>query len=159
MLKKRSRDQDIPPCLIFIDKEGRWFHKGLEMIRREIIELFYQHMETDSHGRYVIHFAGQTCYVDVEDTAFVVWKVVFESREQGHERFLVWLSDDTQETLDLETFYVGGGNVLYCRVKDGRFPARFRRAAYYQLAEHVEEENGEYFISLHGRKHVIRHLD
>lgn len=149
--------EDIPPCLIFIDKEGRWFHKGLEMVRREIIQLFYQHMEMDSRGRYVIHLAGQTCYVDVEDTAFVVWRVTLESREQGHEGFLVWLSDDTQETLDLETFYVTEKNVLYCRVKDGRFPARFRRAAYYQLAEHVEEERGEYFISLHGRKYVIPH--
>jgi hypothetical protein len=150
--------EDIPPCFIFIDKEGRWFHRGLEMVRRDTIQLFYQYMETDSWGRYVIHLAGQKCYVDVEDTAFVVWRVVLESHEQGRERFLVWLSDDTQETLDLETFYVSEKNVPYCRVKHGRFPARFRRAAYYQLAEHVEEEHGEYFISLRGRKHVIRHL-
>jgi hypothetical protein len=124
--------EDIPPCLIFIDKEGRWFHKGLEMVRREIIQLFYQHMEMDSRGRYIIHLASQKCYVDVEDTAFVVYRVTLERREQGHERFLVWLSDHTQETLNLDTLYVGKENVLYCRAKDGRFPARFRRAAYYQ---------------------------
>jgi hypothetical protein len=129
------------------------------MVRREIIQLFYQHMEMDSRGRYIIHLASQKCYVDVEDTAFVVYRVTLERREQGHERFLVWLSDHTQETLNLNTLYVGKENVLYCRVKDGRFPARFRRAAYYQLAEHVGEERGEYFIFLHGRKHVIRHLD
>jgi len=23
---------ELPPCLIFIDKEGRWYHKGAEMI-------------------------------------------------------------------------------------------------------------------------------
>ncbi len=151
--------EDIPPCLIFIDKEGRWVHKGLEMIRREIIQLFYQHMEIDPHGRYVIHLAGQKCYVEVEDTAFVIQRVTLESREQRPERFLVWLSDDTRETLNLDTLYVGGENVLYCRVKDGRFPARFQRAAYYQLAEHAGEERGEYFIFVQGRKHVIRHLD
>jgi hypothetical protein len=148
---------DIPPCLIFIDKEGRWFHKGLEMVRREIIQLFYQHMETDSAGRYVIHLASQKCYVDVEDTAFVVWSAALQGGEQGYERFLIWLSDDTQEALNLDTLYVGEENVLYCRVKAGRFPARFQRAAYYQLAEHIGEERGEYFIFLHGRKHIIRH--
>jgi hypothetical protein len=152
-------DEDIPPCLIFIDKECRWFHKGLEMVRHEIIQLFYQHMETDSRGRYVIQLGSQKCYVDVEDTAFVVWRVRLESRELGREHFLVWLSDHTQETLNLDTLYVGEENVLYCRVKDGKFPARFRRAAYYQLAEHVREERGEYFISLHGQKHIVRHLD
>jgi hypothetical protein len=148
-------ENDIVPCLIFIDKEGRWFHRDLEMVRREIIQLFYQHMETDSRGRYVIYLAGQKCYVDVEDTAFVVWEATLE----GGERIVIRLSDDTWESLNLDTLYVGGDNVLYCRVKDGRFPARFRRAAYYQLAEHVQEELGEYFIFLHGRKHVIRHVD
>jgi hypothetical protein len=150
--------EDIPPCLILIDKEGRWFYKGLEMVRREIILLFYQHMEMDPRGRYLIHLAGQKCYVDVEDTPFVVWKAALQGREQGHERFLIWLSDDTQETLNLDTLHVGEENVLYCRVKDGRFPARFRRAAYYQLAEYIDEEQGEYYVVLHGRKHTIRLL-
>jgi hypothetical protein len=116
-------------------------------------------LEMDSRGRYIIHLAGQKCYVDVEDTAFVVWRVTLENKEQGHERFLAGLSDHTEETLNLDTLYVGKENVLYCRVKDGRFQARFRRAAYYQLAEHIGEDRGEYFISLHERKHVIRHLD
>lgn len=63
---------DLPPCLIFIDREGRWFHKGGEMIRRNIIDLFYQNMELDSKGRYVITWNNQRCYVEVKDTAFVV---------------------------------------------------------------------------------------
>jgi len=67
---------DIPPCLIRIDREGRWFHKGLEMLRRDFVRFFYEHMEMDSRGRYVIRLSNQTCYLDVEDTAFVVRRVV-----------------------------------------------------------------------------------
>ena len=69
---------DLPPCLIFIDREGRWFHKGAEMIRRNIIALFYQNMELDSKGRHVITRNNRRCYVEVEDTAFVVRSVGFQ---------------------------------------------------------------------------------
>jgi len=147
---------DIPPCLIFIDKEGRWFHKGAEMIHREIIRLFYEHMSVDSLGRYVIEWAGERCYVEVEDTPFVVRGIEYQAHSEDHEdRFMLFLSDDTQEQLKPDTLYVGKENVLYCKVKDGRFPARFLRPAYYQMARYILEENGQFFISLNGRKYVI----
>jgi len=149
-------ENDIPPCLIYIDKEGRWFHKGAEMIHREFIQLFYQHMRIDSLGRYVINWAGEQCYVEVEDTPFVVRRVVFKERSQANTaRFTLLLSDDNQEDLSPDTLFVGNGNVLYCRVKNSTFPARFTRAAYYQLGEYIEEENGEFFLPLNGEKYVI----
>ena len=73
---------DTPPCLIYIDKEGCWFHKGVEMIHREFIRLFYQHMEIDLQGRYVIKWGEECCYVEVEDTPFVVRKVIFKDQDQ-----------------------------------------------------------------------------
>jgi hypothetical protein len=150
----------IPPCLIFIDKEGRWYHQGAEMIRREFIRLFYQNMELDSEGRYLINWADTRCYVDVEDTAFVVTRVSFEegSRRQTT-RFQVSLSDDTKEALGPETLWIGKDHVLYCRVKSGAFPARFKRAAYYQLAEYIQEEGGVYFLPLNGRRYTLREGD
>ena len=57
---------ELLPCLIFIDKEGRWYHKGAEMIHREFIRLFYKHMELDPQGRYVINWQGQHCQLPVE---------------------------------------------------------------------------------------------
>ena len=147
---------DIPPCLIYIDKEGHWYHRGAEMIHREFIRLFYNNMELDSHGRYVIEWQGQRCYVEVEDTAFVVRSVLFKEGEQpGNDRFILSLSDDTEEELAADTIYVGKDNVLYCSVKDLAFPARFNRAAYYQLAEYIEEGNGTYYLPLNGKKYGI----
>jgi hypothetical protein len=154
-------ENDLPPCLISIDKDGRWYHKGAEMIHREIIRLFYDNMELDSRGRYVIEWRGQRCYVDVEDTAFVVRRVTYQEKgdKNGNERFVLSLSDGTKEELVPDALYVGRDNVLYCTVKNRTFPARFMRAAYYQLAEYVEEENGKYYLPLNGRKNTILQID
>lgn len=152
---------DLPPCLIFIDKEGRWYHEGAEMIHREFIRVFYQNMELDGRGRYVITWQGNRCYVDVEDTAFVIWraerKIAAGSGEE--ERIVLNLSDDTQECLAPETLWVGRDNVLYCKVKAHGFPARFNRPAYYQLARHITEEDGRYFLPLNRKEHIIRFQD
>lgn len=148
---------DIPPCLIYIDKEGRWYHQGAEMIHREFIRLFYQNMVLDSKGRYLINWAGQHCYVEVEDTAFVVRRVTCEEGNQGRaHRIELRLSDDTSEALRPDSLYVGKEDILYCTVKSGVFPARFNRAAYYQLAEYIEEDGNNYCLALNGRKYNIR---
>jgi hypothetical protein len=148
-------DKDIPPCFILIDKEGRWFHRGLEMIHRDIVRFFYEHLGVDSLGRYVIHWGEERCYLDVEDTPFVVKKVRLE--EDGPvQNFRLFLSDDGEEILNPETLFVGEKNVLYCKVKQGRFPARFLRPAYYQLAAFVREDESEFHLPLNGKKYIIR---
>jgi len=152
-----AEEQDrIPPCLMLIDKEGRWYHQGVEMIHRDFIRLFYQNMELDGDGRYLITWNGTRCYVDVEDTAYVVTRVSLE-RGSGHQpsRLEISLSDDTQEVLAPDTLQVGKDHVLYCKVKSDAFPARFTRAAYYQLADFIEEDGSGYFLDLNGRRHYI----
>ncbi|MBW2119262.1 MAG: DUF1285 domain-containing protein [Deltaproteobacteria bacterium] len=152
----RVKNGDLPPCMIFIDKEGRWYHKGAEMIHRDFIQLFYKNMELDSEGRYVINWDGKRCRVDVEDTAFVVRRVMYQDGDRaGNARFVLSLSDDTEEDLIPDTIFIGEENVLYCRVKNRSFPARFNRAAYYQLAEYIEEENDSYYLPLNGKKYGI----
>jgi hypothetical protein len=148
-------DYDIPPCFIFVDKEGKWFHKGAEMVRREIIRFFCDRLELDHSGRYVIRLDEESCYIEVEDTPFVVQAVHFEEIG-GRETLRISLNDDTREALRPESLYVGVENVLYCKVKEGRFVARFHRPAYYQLAEFVKEVDGEFYLPLNGRSHLIR---
>ena len=152
--REENGNRDMKP--MFIDKEGRWFYQGLEMVRRDIVLLFYRHLRQDAKGRYWIRLAEEEAYVEVEDTAFVVGRVVLQSDGEGNAGFRLWLNDESRELLNPATLFVGKGNVLYCRVKEGKFPARFQRAAYYELAEHVQEESGKYFISLNGEKHFIR---
>lgn len=156
-VKETEHGEPVPPCFIFIDKEGHWYHQGAEMIHREFIQLFYRNMELDPAGRYLITWGGTRCYVEVEDTAFVVKRVSL-AREGGRQSswFRITLSDDTEEALAPDTLHVGKGHVIYCRVKSSAFPARFNRAAYYQLAEHIEERNGAYFLPLDGRSYPVR---
>ncbi len=151
-----TQNQELPPCLIHIDKEGRWYHNGVEMIRRDLVQLFYQNMLLASGGQYVIDWNDERCLVDVEDTAHVVRRVVCESGERGPaDRIILYLSDDTREELAPDTLFVGEENVLYCNVHGGTFPARFNRPSYYQLAEYIEEEGGVYYLTVRGKKHSI----
>ena len=149
----------LPPCLIYIDKEGVWRHEGVEMIRRDFIRMFYENMEMDSDGRYVINWGGKRCYVEVADTAFVVRNVAYEEDVKGRpERLILSLSDDSKEDLMPETLYVGDENVMYCRVKGGAFPARFNRAAYYELVRRIKEKNGIFYLPLGGTDYEIRDI-
>ncbi len=149
-----SSNEEYSPCLIYIDKEARWFHKGVEMIHRDFIHLFYHNMTLKPDGQYIIAWNNQKCYVEVEDTAFVVRKVIFRQVKTSS-RFELFLSDDSNEDLQPETIFMGDKNVLYCKVKEGTFPARFDRAAYYQLAENILEEDDQYYLPINGKKHLI----
>ena len=135
--------EDLPPCTIFIDKEGNWFHEGQPMVRRDIIQLFYAHLTLNAAGEYVLEWRGQRCRMDVADTAFVVWGV---SPEPRGEALRLHLSDQSRETLRADTLRIGPDHVPYCRVKGAAFPARFNRAAYYQLAAFIEEDADGYVL-------------
>ncbi len=150
---------EIPFCNIRIDKEGVWYYKGAEMFRKEIVNLFYENLRQDASGHYLIELENDRCYLDVEDTAFVVRSVRQAlSEKDGKTVFYLLLSDDTIDALDPETLRIGGGNVLYCCVKNSRFAARFLRSAYYQLAGYIEydEDQGHYFIPLDTERYYIR---
>jgi len=153
-------EEGIAPCLIHIDKDGKWFHKGVEMVRRDFVLSFFRQMELDDAGRYIIFWGGKRCTVDVEDTAFVVRGVSPKTEKKGNRaEFKISLSDDTEEELMPGTLYLGRDNVLYCRVKNGAFPARFNRAAYYQLAAHVETDGEDFVLPVNGRKFKIGSKD
>ena len=143
---------------IRIDSDGTWYFQGFEMLRRDIINLFYQNLRQDEAGGYRIEIGREQYPVEVEDTAFVVWDLCWNSGEHGAETHaLLYLSDDTTEKLDLETLRIGTGFVPYCRVKDGRFEARFSRASYYKLTEQMQHDPDAdtYCIDLNGRRYLL----
>ena len=144
---------------IKIDKDGIWYYNGAHMFRKEILSVFFQNLRIDECGRYLIELGPERCYLDVEDTAFVV-AAVYKTKLPGNglEQIDILLNDDSCEKLETNSLYTGRDNVLYCRVKEGRFTARFSRNSYYQLAEFIEQsENGaNFFINLNGEKYFIK---
>jgi hypothetical protein len=57
---------------IKIDKDGIWYYNGAHMFRKEILNVFFEHLKIDECGKYLIELGPERCYLDVEDTAFVV---------------------------------------------------------------------------------------
>jgi len=143
--------EDIPPCNIRIDKDGNWYYRGAPMIRKDIYLFFNRHIEKDPNGRYLLHIDDQKCYLEVEDTPFVIKRV------DRVDDFKVLLNDATQEALSLDTLWVGRNSVLYCKVKDKRFDARFGRAPYYQLAKYIEydKKKDKYFVLSNEKQYYI----
>jgi hypothetical protein len=148
----------MPLCEIKVDKEGTWYYKGFEIIQKGIVALFYEHLEQDDQGRYVIHWQGRTCYLEVEDTPFVVWKTRLVGEEDHTHGVLLSLSDGTEEPMNPRSLYIGPQNVPYCRVHGGKFLARFSRKAYYQLARIVREDHrmGSFYVKIGSKRFYIQ---
>jgi uncharacterized protein len=146
----------LPMSDIRIDREGSWFYRGTEMFRQDIVGLFYQHLEQDYLG-YFIQIGEQRYRVDVEDTAYVVRAVYWTRSGDKLESVRLLLSDNSVEELDPDTLKIGEENVLYCRVKAGRFDARFLRSSYYRFAEIIrfDPQPNSYFIELNERRHYL----
>jgi hypothetical protein len=149
--------EPLPPCMIFVGKEGQWFHEGAEIIHRPIFLWLIQNLEKDEEGRYLVHLNNQQCVLEVEDTPLVILGVDrVQTGPEENEEILLTLNDERQEVLDPQTLWLSRENVLYGLVKGGRIPARFLRTAYYQIARHIEEdENGGFFLSLNRQKFPI----
>lgn len=165
MVAKRHRDQgrvEPPPCMIYVDKEGAWFHNGAPIIRRELVLLFYQALHLDEQGRYIIKLKDQVCRLEVEDTPFVVLRTVFVPAcgDGKTDRFVLHLIDNTKEDLDPDTLSIGHNHVLYCKIRGKNFTARFSRPGYYQLAQHIQKEpdTDRYFISLNHKKYYLNEV-
>ena len=122
-------------CRIRIDKDGRWYYQDAEIINPMVLEAFCKALEQDEDGRYRIVMGQELCYVETEDTPFVVASV----RGEPETGLSVLLNTCALYELDPETLSIGDENVMYCTLKDG-MRVRFSRAAYYILARLMEED-------------------
>jgi len=139
---------------LVIDKEGTWLYNGQPIVNKAIYLFFNQNLEYSPAGGYQVRVGAEVSPVAVEDTPFVVTDVVLV--EQGEGFFKIFLNDETEEALDLESLSVGKDNVLYCAVKSGKFKARFLRPSYYRLTEHMlQEGENRFYIPLNGRKFFL----
>ena len=131
---------------IFVDPEGEWFYEDRPIFRKEILETFYQCLRLLDDGRYVLEWQGRLHPIRVADTPFVITRVdqVTNGSMQPH-ILLTFKHIADREMLDPTTLWVGPKNVLYCRIRNGRFPARFSRPAYYQVAHYIEAVEGDRF--------------
>ncbi|MCX7821846.1 MAG: DUF1285 domain-containing protein [Syntrophobacterales bacterium] len=148
----------MEPSGITVDEEGNWFYHGNPIIREDILQLFYDHLRFIPGNGYVIEWDNAFHPIKVADTPFVVTRVDTEKGKQTIKSISITLKHlpNTVEILDPSTLFVGKDNILYCKIRNGSFVARFSRPAYYQVAELIKEKNGEFFIETEDGHHVIK---
>lgn len=124
-----------------------------------IYEMFHRGMAREQDGRLYAVCEGERCWVDAADTPFVVDSVRIAQDRGAVIGVTLVLKGGIEEPLDPASLSVGEENVLYTMVRDGEFPARFSRKAYYELARHIVEEPGsdgeEFVLVIGGRRYAI----
>jgi len=134
-----------------IDRDGEWFHEGDLVSHEGILASLREGLHVDGAGHF-LQIGPVRVPVEVDDAPFAV--VRFEAEGDG---FALWLIDGSREALDPGTLRFGPGDVPYCRVKDGRFEARFSRAAAWQLLQHVDAppDGGPPMLGVGGRRYAL----
>lgn len=151
----RAQVFDATPYLkLFIDKDGRWFQNGKEIIHKAIYRQFCAMLEKTPSGGFQVRMGREVCGVEVEDAPFVV-RGIIEDSDGG---ISVQLNDGTTEPFDPADFWIGKENVPYCKIRNGAFHARFSRPAYYQIAQHIESDaqSESFFFELDGRRTPVK---
>jgi len=123
---------------IRIDREGRFIHEGQEVAHRGLREALWRWLDRlpPPESRYVLRLDDRRyAYVDVDDTPLVA-----RAARLAGGRFLLALSDGSEEALDPHTLTVDEAGVLRCWVRGGRLEARLATSAAAALAERMGEE-------------------
>ena len=115
-----------------IDRDGGWLHEGEEVSHEGVLASLREGLQVDAGGHF-LQIGPVRVPVEVEDAPFAVVRF-----EPDGNCFALWLNDGSREALDPASLRLREGDVPYCRVKAGRFEARFSRAAAWQLLQHVE---------------------
>ncbi len=133
------------PFEIRIDKDGKWYHNGREITHPGVFRYLNSVLDVDEKG-YFLRDGERKFYIEVEDAPFVVNSLV-----ECDGKICVLLNDGTQEELDPESLTFRD-EVVYAKVKNGKFPARFSRKAQNQLYQMIEEDNGNFYLSINGKR-------
>jgi hypothetical protein len=133
--------QGVPPGFALprlrIGRDGTWYDSDEEVTHPGIVANLWSNLRIDDRGHH-LQVGPIRVPVEIDDVPFVVQRA-----ERRGEALELTLIDGSRELLDPAGLQLGAGEVPYCRVKGGRFEARFDRAATYQLLQHVAGEDAD----------------
>lgn len=145
----------------YIDSDGHLWHEGAEFDDPEVLNLFMKKMERlqddkvvpEGCGQYHVFCQGEECLITAEDVPYVVQDVEVHAREV-HLTF----PGGYVETLDPSTLFVGPHNVLYAKVRNGEFTARFNRKSYFTLAKHIQYDSHKdvFYLTVDDQRYPIK---
>ncbi len=136
---------------ISLDREGNWTHNGEKIANEKIASFFSRSVARTDDGTYVISYGDHVYPITVEDAPVFVTGVL--CRGFGiHETIRLTLSTGEEEDLDIDSLSYGKDNALYCTVRQGTMPAKFRRSPSFELLERLDENCGRYYLTLCGKR-------
>ena len=135
-----------------VDREGRIFHEGSEIVDPAVLRFFLRAMRRAAGGAWLVVCQGEHNWFDVEDTPFVVQRVYLEVREGVLQRVELGLAGGLREPLD-PTSLEADGDRLACRIRGG--PARFGRVALQQLAPFLDDDGTGPALTVAGIRYAI----
>jgi hypothetical protein len=142
----------------FLDKEGHLWHEGTEVKDPRFAYIVHRLLERTEDGRFLVRCQGENCWFEVEDVPYIVQDVAFHKTDGGRLRQvdLIFPGGYT-EVLDPATLNVPENDVLYCKVRNGRFSARFNRKCFFQLAPFIEEdsERRQFLLEVNKKRYPI----
>jgi len=134
-----------------IDIEGRLWIEGAELCDKQVLKFFMRQTEKLPDGKYRVLCMGETNLIEAEDVPYVVQGV-----DNKDDQVELIFPGGYREVLDPSTLYVGQENVLYCKIRQGKFIARFNRQPYMELTKSVERDaERNYFLTLGGKQYII----
>lgn len=133
-------------------RDGNWYADEERIDNPRIALLFSRSIRRNPDGSYYLQVAEERAPITVEDTPYVVRSIDGDAQTG----FTLLLNDEEREPLDPATLEVGPDNVLYCRVKGGRFRARFLRNAYYHLSSGFIADGDGFSLVVQGRRYPLR---
>lgn len=139
---------------IRLDATGKWTHEGLDFENPKITGLFSRSVGRTEGGTWVLEIGRFTYPITVDDTGFFVERIdLDQTPPQLH------LSDETTDELDPATIEYKPEGRLYCDVKGGEFRARFKKPAYYALADYFVEEDGTIYVGFGDERYELTDMD
>lgn len=136
---------------IRLDSEGNWYQGDFPILHERTCQFFYKHIARNAEGKYYLQGEERPVYIKVEDIPYWVTKV-----ERTIAGYLITLTDESIELLDLNFLWIGKKNALYCGVKRGKFPAKFMRVPYYEITKDLQQRGKKYFLVFRGKSHPIK---
>ncbi len=130
---------------IRLDAHGNWWHQNGLFNNARIADLFFRSVDRTEGGTWVLKVGRFTYPIEVEDTGFFVERIQFAGQNTT-ETVHITLSDHTTEQLDLTSLRYRENRGIYSTIKEGKFRAHFKRPAYYDLLERLEEVSDNYAL-------------
>jgi hypothetical protein len=138
-----------------VDRDGRIFHDGTEIVDPAVLRFFLRAMTRTEDGRCLVLCQGERNWFEAPDTPFVVQRLRLSVEHGRLEAVELGFPGDYRERLDPRTLETER-DLLFCRVRDGTFRARFGRVAMQQLAPFLSDAGEGSALLLGGARYAVR---